>query len=383
VYKESKKLLPNSLRSTPNVLVIFLESFSTIFSGPYNGDFAKATPNITAISQDPDTTLFHNYYSAGFPSMPGYFTQFCSTLFPSGQAELRDEKFVRHHFLCLPKILSDRGYETVFVSGIDKRFTHKDIVLPAMGFEQVLDKFDIEDATGESILGWGYTDHQLFPYIQSQLETIEEPFLLAVPTLDSHSPFNLSKDMTIVEPGNDLINSFASTDDAFGTFWKEFKKGPHYDNTIVILTSDQTIPPMKSLQKEYGELMNIGLHARLFDETLLLMHIPDSVLPREVDIVSSHIDLTPTILHMMGINVPNGFEGHSIFGSRESYPNILGLNEFNLFSHSKDEELFASPVTNHRCSEEELSGEKLTECELKDYFWWKRYMLENDRLWEK
>jgi phosphoglycerol transferase MdoB-like AlkP superfamily enzyme len=57
----------------------------------------------------------------------------------------------------------------------------------------------------------------------------------------------------------------------------------------------------------------------------LLLHDPTHALPSKVAVLSGHLDLAPTLLHILGItDVKNAMEGYSIFGERPAHPLLLG-----------------------------------------------------------
>ena len=120
------------------------------------------------------------------------------------------------------------------------------------------------------------------------------------------------------------------------------------------------------------------------------MYVPQTVLPKEVDVYSSSLDFTPTLLQILNLNAPNAFEGRSIFDDRPKYPNILGMHEFGLYINQ-------TTATGTRESSYALPGDldcpqppgpvkvgaPLTECEYLNFYQWKRQMFEEGRFWEK
>ena len=81
--------------------------------------------------------------------------------------------------------------------------------------------------------------------------------------------------------------------------------------------------------KEHAELRpDEDLAGRYYDRVMLCIHDPGHALPRRLRVVSSQIDLSPTLLHILGINPRNHFEGHSIFGGRQRYPALLCMHEY-------------------------------------------------------
>ncbi len=101
------------------------------------------------------------------------------------------------------------------------------------------------------------------------------------------------------------------------------------------------------------------------------------------------MDLTPTILQMLKINVANTFEGHSIFDDREQYPNLLGMHEFGLYINQLDENgkrTVDYTVPNDLDCDKNISintSSPLTLCEFLDFYQWKRQMFEQGRSWFK
>src|SRR5262249_49869289 len=57
----------------------------------------------------------------------------------------------------------------------------------------------------------------------------------------------------------------------------------------------------------------------------LLLHDPTHALPQRVPVLSGHLDLAPTLLHVLGIvDQKHAMEGMSIFGARPQHPLLLG-----------------------------------------------------------
>ncbi|MEK7131665.1 MAG: hypothetical protein AAB797_02955, partial [Patescibacteria group bacterium] len=127
-----------------------------------------------------------------------------------------------------------------------------------------------------------------------------------------------------------------------------------------------------------------------YDENAFMMYVPDSKLPKKIDKYMSGIDVAPSILHLLDINVPNSFEGHSIFDDRNKYPNLLGMHEFGLYINQIDEQgkrtisynipgEIKCEVGDHNSA----TSSPLTLCEYLDFYKWKRQMFEEGRFWEE
>lgn len=411
----SQPLLPKKfLINKPNVLIIFLESFSARLADVYNTRYTDLTPGLDRMAVDPHTTIFKNYYNASTPTITGTLSQLCSFLPPTGHNEIQNErKLQNHHLLCLPEVLKKQaGFKYAsYITAVDKEFAHKDGIFTSAGVDKIFGTGELKKYIAGEPLSWGYSDHQLFPatwnFMQAAADDGKEPWLMMLATVDTHPPFNLPKDAVNYGDGKQpVLNMFHTTDDAFGKFWDTFKQSPFYQNTIVITVADHAIFP-GALTKDVLEWPGNPdtQSARTFyDQNLFMMYIPDSTLPKTVDTFSSGLDLTPTLLQIFNINIPNSFEGHSIFSDRTKYPNLLGMHELGLYINQLDkngkrtidynvpshlecdngaERQLSSRASASRLGEGDESMDPLTLCEYLQFYKWKRAMFEEGKFWKR
>ncbi len=388
----TQQFLPDRLvANKPNIVIFYLEGYSARLTDVYDPNkFPGLTPGLDAFAADPHTTVFSNYYNASTPTITGTLSQMCSFLPPTGHNEIQnDRKLQNHHLLCFPDILKkDGGYKyAAYVTAVDKEYANKEGIFTSAGVDKVFGTSELKKYISGEPLSWGYSDHQLFPAVWNFMQTAPQPFLMMLATVDTHPPFNLSQD--IVPYGNgkdDVLNSFRTTDDAFQKFWEEFKTSPFYQNTIVVAVADHAIFPA-ALTKDLfpAEAKTLSY----YDQNTFLMYVPDGKLPKKVDTYSSGIDVTPTLLQILNLNVPNSFEGHSIFDDRSKYPNLVGMHELGLFINQQvpgDKRKTDYDIPDDLDCPAELnvsSTAPLTLCEFAQFYKWKRQMFEEGRLWEK
>ena len=384
----STRYLPDRLlKSKPNILIIELESFSARLSDVYSSKYKNVTPNLLEFSKDPHSTVFKNYYNASTPSITGSLSQFCSFLPPIGHNEIAEErKMQNHHLLCLPEVLKKQaGYKyAAYVTAVNKEFAHKDGIFTSMGIDKIFGTEELKNYIDSEPLSWGYSDHQLFPTVLKFMKSAPQPFLMTLATIDTHPPFDLAKDAVNYGDGSrSILNMFHTTDDAFGKFWQEFKQTEFYKNTIVIAVADHAIFPGILTKELFPEDANSLTY---YDQNFFVMYVPDSILPKEVDVYSSEIDITPTILQMLDINQPNSFEGHSIFDDRKNYPNLLGMHELGLYinqiTDSGKRKVDYNIPTEIQCKTEPNLSNDLDLCEYLHFYEWKRQMLGEGRFWK-
>ena len=395
------KLLPDRFKITkPNILIVFWESFSARLSDVYNPAFTNLTPGLDTFAADAHTTIFKKYYNASTPTITGTLSQLCSFLPPTGHEEIQNErKLQSHRLLCLPEILKQHaGFKyAAYVTAVDKEFAHKDGIFTSMGVDKIFGTSELATFIPGEALSWGYSDHQMFPAVTKFMETAPQPFLMMLATVDSHPPFNLAQDEVKYHDGSQpVLNSYHTTDDAFGKFWNEFKQSPLYANTMVIVVGDHAIFP-GALTKDTNAWPghdDTKSFKTYYDQNTFLMYIPDSVLPKVVDLYSSGIDELPTLLHIFDINIPNSFEGHSLFDVRNNFSNLLGMHELGFYINQLDST--GKRVVQYNVPSEincDAGGSTeepvivtttmdLTLCDYLQFYRWKRQMFEQGRFWK-
>ncbi len=386
VFSDSVRLLPDKfVGRRPNVIILFFESLSSRLTSIYNPQFAGVTPALQSFADEPGSTVFKQFYNASTPTVAGLYSLLCSSLPAFDSVEIRNlNKLAGHHSLCLPSVLKKSGgYKTaVYMMGHEKEFASGGRMLMNMGFDAVLDQKYLSQELGGKTVHWGYNDYQMFSAVWNHIKQLsaDSPFVLSFATVNTHPPFfGINGDKIPFGDGsNELLKSVLSTDDAFGWFWQEFKNSELYNNTILVAVADHSMFP----GKQFNELISSQSY---YDENFFVMHIPNSILPREVDVLSSGIDLTPTLLQILGINVKNSFEGRSIFDDRKNYPAVLGMSAFGLYIKEGDapavynltNELYCSILKNENID----INSPLTLCELYHFYLWKKQMFEDGRLW--
>lgn len=392
VYAGFEPLLSEKFKNqNPNIILVYLESFSSRFVDVYNNNrFKNLTPGLDNFANDKNTTVFWKVYNGSTPSITGIMSQLCSFLPPTGHEELEKEKRIKKVYLqCLPKILKNNGYNyTGYITAVAKNFANKDTLFASMGTDEIFGTAELAKIIKGEPLAWGYSDHQMFPAMMDMLEQKPEPFLMMLATVDSHLPFTSVKDVVQFRNSrSNALNAYHTTDDAFRIFWERFKASKFYDNTIVIAIADHAVFPAGVTKDIFPE--DVG-KVNFYDENTLMMYVPDSKLPKKIDMYMSGIDIAPSVLNLLGINVPNSFEGHSIFDDRVNYPNLLGMHEFGLYINQIDEQ--GKRITDYNIPSEiqcetndynSATSSPLTLCEYLDFYKWKRQMFEQGRFWEE
>jgi phosphoglycerol transferase MdoB-like AlkP superfamily enzyme len=287
-----------------NVIVLVLESVRAAETGFFSNNKQSATPNIDRIAKQTDA--FINYYSNSVQTVRAELSILCSILdFSRGTPFSR--RGVELPTRCLPSILKENGYNNLWFHGNEKTYFNRNHFLPVIGFDELHDEEVMLEAKPDSqILGWGISDKDALQYAFDVLSKESEPFFAEILTLSNHFPFDFNFAKSSQESTgystvyNNFLRGVQYTDDVVGSFWKMFQNSKLKNNTILIITSDHGL----WFEEKIFEDVYVANEA-LFRVPLMIWNPENNKKPEVYNTVSSHVDITPTILNMLGISAKN------------------------------------------------------------------------------
>ncbi len=293
--EDTSILILNSVQ--PNIVFIILESWSADNVESLGG-LDGITPNFKALEND--GLLFTNFYSNGYKSDQGMSSIFSSfPVFPYVSIINQSDK--SRKLPCLNKSLAEKGYHSSYFFGGQLTYGNIKGYLLSQGFDLVKDENDYQDLPSGAL---GVHDEFMFAEFKEELKQLPEPFMSTLFTISSHSPYDFPAEhkLSFNSREDKYVNSVAYTDKCLGNFMESVRQEDWYANTLFVIVADHSHnSPMKRrvAQKEK-------------------FHIPmlwfGNVLKNEFkgsswDKVSSHIDISPTILKQLGIKQPSDFYG--------------------------------------------------------------------------
>ncbi|WP_273566785.1 sulfatase-like hydrolase/transferase [Maribacter halichondriae] len=291
----------------PNIVFIMVEGLGRDFVGEgaeYQG-FTPFLDSLTTKSLYWENCLSNTGRTFGvLPSLLGSL--------PFGKSGFMElEKYPNK--LTLFSILKNNGYHTSFYQGTNSSFDNVDRFLTSENVDFVLDKsgfgskyeMQAEDAAGSS---WGYPDRELFKKSMSLPRETEQPRIEVYMTISTHEPFipprqelyedkvqkilakgqHQGKIKNVIEKNDNVFATLLYTDDALNYVFEEYKKQPNYDNTIFIVTGDHRLIPIP--QRNNLSRFHVPL----------IMYSPMLKTTKKMSAVSSHFDVTPTLLALLG-----------------------------------------------------------------------------------
>jgi phosphoglycerol transferase MdoB-like AlkP superfamily enzyme len=331
----------------PNLVFIVVESLSPSFCGenPFYGSFMPFLDSLIRKSLYWDNFVStsertFNVLSALFGSLP-----YSNAVFYNSAGA------VPPHFSMI-RYLKDQGYHPYFFYGGDPAFSGYSKFMEMEGTEYILRSFPNENKKHlirENTFEWGYPDGIMFQRALEVVDSLKEtPRLEVYLTLSMHEPFTppdadyyrkmlgdrinelgLSGELRkMVTRQRNIFATILYSDGALREFFSSYSKRPDFSNTVFFITGDHAMPEVNMTYSSQIERYHIPF----------IIYSPMLKSTATFHAVSSHLDVTPSVLAMMqhnfgirirpfchwlgsGIDVSPGFRNtHSlsmIFNNRE------------------------------------------------------------------
>jgi phosphoglycerol transferase MdoB-like AlkP superfamily enzyme len=283
---KTEKLLNNS---SPDILLLVLESFGSALIGPLGGD-SLTTPCFNRYVSE--GVLFTNFFASGNrtdKAMPAILNGYPA----QPAASIMKEPKKTQSLPGLVKILNGLGYKSSFWYGGEINFANFNSFVLNNGFDQIITMKNFSPDFYNS--KWGVHDHILFEALKDSMANIKEPFIKVVLTLSSHEPFEVP--MEPVFKGKDDLTKFKNsvyyTDKTIGAFLDWAKQTPWWKNTLVVLVADHC---RRNSAEELAYSEDIFRIPMLWLGGALNAH------GIRIDKLGSQVDIPLTILHQLGLN---------------------------------------------------------------------------------
>ncbi|WP_430426036.1 sulfatase-like hydrolase/transferase [Maribacter litoralis] len=290
----------------PNIVFIMVEGLGRDFVGE-GAEFGGFTPFLDSLTTK---SLYWENFLSNTGRTFGVLPSLLGSL-PFGKSGFMElEEYPNK--LTMFSVLKNNGYHTSFYQGTNSSFDKVDRFLNSENVDFILDKsgFGIkyqqqaEDAAGSS---WGYPDKELFKKSISLDRSKDQPRLEVYMTISTHEPFIPpnqdvfeaevdqilnngafgSRETKIIEKNNNVFATLLYTDDAIQWFMELYKTQPNYENTIFVITGDHRLIPIP--QRNSISRFHVPL----------IMYSPMLKKTRKMSSISSHFDVTPSILALL------------------------------------------------------------------------------------
>lgn len=297
----------------PNVVVVIMESFSASMINALNNEWPyNLSPCFDSLASE--GILFENIYSGGMHTFSGLF----STGY--GYPHLFGDLVMKvvtgqNHFWGLPHILKEHGYQTQFYTTHDPIFDNMQGFFMANGVEKVysLDDYGI----GQKLSVNGVPDHVMFDYAIERFKELrtsnpdtDQPFCAILLSGSNHGPWIIPDVPFEKVPPNaepqDALNAFKYADWSLGRFVRKLQADPAFENTLVVITSDNGHPKLND-----SDMPLTQYHIPL----LALWIKPDRPAPARVETLGSQLDIVATVMGQVRLNYDNYTFGRDLLDS--------------------------------------------------------------------
>jgi len=309
----SRPPLPQFSPPPRNVIVVVLEStaarYLSLYGAPYD-----TTPHL--IDESRHAMVYDRFYAnVGFtyrsavplmhslyPGLPWRYRSDVGPEMPAG----------------LAGVLKDRGYRTAFLAAANPEWEAMDWIAQTAGFAEIIGP---EQLGGPRASSWGVEDRALVDGLLRWIDARgNQPFYALAWTDQTHDPYTLTADTPVIQfidesktPHGDMMNRYLNAvrqvDAQLARLFDGLRARNLADDTLVVLTGDHG--------EAFGDLHDVVSHGSgLFDECVrvpMLLWNPRLFHGEHVPKVGAHVDINPTIAHLMNIDSPSTWQGASLF----------------------------------------------------------------------
>jgi phosphoglycerol transferase MdoB-like AlkP superfamily enzyme len=331
-----------------NVIVFYLESVAAEYMSLY-GNPEPTTPNLDRIVPEKGI-MFDNFYIATPYSCKAIIAQMAS-VYPRLDWKLIVSNPERFDVPLISQVLKQHGFRTCLAHSGYFSWRGRDKFLRPRGCDMML---DAQNIPAEHTSSWGVGD---VPMMQATLDWIdsdrEKPFFALVYTIETHHPYATPAapyDFKVKDPDlKNYLNGLRATDERIAWYMQELEKRGILDDTLIVILGDNG----ESFGQHNQRMHNFCVYQSNVHVPLVMIHPSLLNQKRHQTSPREQIDVSPTILDILGIPSPPVWQGRNLFRPDDGRPTyffcvgnyvILGLRDrdwkYHYYLADGSEELF-------------------------------------------
>jgi phosphoglycerol transferase MdoB-like AlkP superfamily enzyme len=249
-----------------------------------------------------------------FRTCGAQFSVLCGLYDPPGFHVSRE--YPRVSLRCLPALLRDAGYDTLWVAGSSAGFDNNGAWLQTSGFSRIV---TFEDFPADAVrFSYGIHDEAMLDRLLDEIEGARRPFFAYGLTLSNHHPYEPPAGFLQRHPEAAAHTSaeqmYRYVDEQVERFMARAAERPWYRDTLFVIAGDHphwgyAAPPSARLRRA----------RELRYQTVALLFHP-ALAPRRIAGRTSHLDLAPTIAGLLGLSADAEFAGRDVLGAAPAPP---------------------------------------------------------------
>ncbi len=301
-----------------NVIVIQVESLQNFVIGE-KADGQEITPSLNKLLKD--SYYFENYFfqmGAGHTSDVDFTIN--TSYYPLKEAAVT-VSYGKDNFSALPKDLKENNYSSYAYHGYNRNFWNRDTFFRSMGYDKYIAREGYPDGP---IVNMGLNDETFLRKTAEYIKEQPKPSFSYVITLSNHNPFhleNVEKSINLdsskyPEMVYGYLENVNYSDRTLGIFFELLKKEGLYDDSLIVLYGDH----MSKIEPfEVDNLKYDRDSAPKYKGVPLFIKLPMQNEGKIIKSVSSHIDIKPTILNLLGIKTKSFMFGSDLFSNVKKF----------------------------------------------------------------
>ncbi len=302
-----------------NVIIYVLESTPAEYIQVYGSKF-KATPELAKYASN--ALVFENVY-AHAPATNLSMVSLLGSIYPWLSYNSLTQEHPDLNISSITSELKQYGYRSGFFNSADNRFQRAGEFLAHRGFDEITDcgnnncakkKFEL-DTEWEFMNGKDdeCTREEMMTWIKAEKK---RPFFAMMWTYQTHYPYFFEGKQKDYKTGDSSLNKYLNalnhSDAVFGQMMAQLKKEKLLESTLVVVVGDHG--------EAFGRHGQVSHGRMIYEENL---HVPCMMInPAFKNItnpaVGGMIDVSPTIMSLLGLQEPVEWQGESLLAERKN-----------------------------------------------------------------
>jgi phosphoglycerol transferase MdoB-like AlkP superfamily enzyme len=323
LYNIKRMIKPAGEEKRLNVILITVESLSAEYLATF-GNKENITPFMDEWFKQ--GLLFTNFYATGTRTIRGLESLTLSIPPTPGQAIVKRPD--NGKLFSLGRVLQQKGYDTAFLYGGRGYFDNMNAFYSGNGY-RIVDQTDFTKDEMTFTNAWGVSDDIIFNRTVKEADKDyqnNKPFFFQIMTTSNHRPYTYPDGKIDLPSGSGREGAVKYTDYAIHEFIEQAKTKPWFNDTVFVMVADHCAGSARKI-----ELPVDKYHIPLF------IYSPKHVPAVRNDIVSSQIDVAPTVLGLLNISYESQFYGRDIMQMHKDEGRALISNyqKLGLFKDNK------------------------------------------------
>lgn len=325
-----------------NIVLVTIESLSAKYLGSF-GDARGLSPWLDQLRKK--SVFFNNFYATGTRTDRG-LEAITLSIPPTPGRSIVKRIGKESGYASLGQQLTERGYDSVFVYGGRGYFDNMNAFFSGNGY-RIVDQSSVPESEITFKNAWGMADEDI--YNQSLRLADKDfaqgkPFFLQLMTTSNHRPYTYPDGRIDIRSGTGRDGAVKYTDYAIGKFLAKARKKPWFGNTIFVFVADHCAG-----SAGMEDLPVANYHIPFF------IYAPDILQPKEINYLSSQIDIAPTLLGLLNMDYESTFFGRDLLKSTQQPGRAVIGNYQNLGLFDGESLAILSPRKSIRVHEHAVS----------------------------